>query len=103
MGVRIDMDREAVAEFCRRWKIRELSFFGSILRDDFDEDSDVDVLVEFDPEAEPSLFDHMDMEEELSRILGRQVDLLTRRAVEDSTNEVRKRAILASAEPFHVA
>jgi len=82
---------------------RELSFFGSVLRDDFDASSDVDVLVGFEPDATPSLFDHQDMEDELSRILGRKVDLLTRRAVEASSNDIRKQAILSSAEPFHVA
>jgi predicted nucleotidyltransferase len=103
MSIKLDVDREVVMEFCQRWRIKELAFFGSVLRDDFDPDSDVDVLVTFLPDATPGLFDHMDMEEELSRIIGRTVDLVSRRAVEASTNDLRRQAILSSAESFHVA
>ena len=67
-----------MAELCRRWKVRRLSLFGSVLRRDFGPDSDVDVLVEFEPGGEPTLFTFEDLREELSRILGgRQVDLVT--------------------------
>ena len=66
----------AVEEFCRRHHIRRLAFFGSILRDDFRPDSDVDVLVEFEPGHSPGLA-FFAMEDELSRILGRKVDLNT--------------------------
>ncbi len=70
MKAKIPIDRDKTAEFCRRWKITEFALFGSVLRDDFRPDSDVDVLVTFAPDAEWSLFDHLDMEEELSVILG---------------------------------
>src|SRR5690242_14671650 len=73
----VDVPRSAIAEFCRRHHIRRLAFFGSILRDDFRPDSDVDVLVEFEPGHTPGLA-FFEMEEELSRILGRTVDLNTR-------------------------
>lgn len=76
MTARIDIDRERVAEFCRRNHIRRLSLFGSVLRDDFRPDSDVDVLVEFEPEQTPG-FAFFEMEIELSGILGRKVDLNT--------------------------
>lgn len=85
-------------EFCRKWKIRELCVFGSILREDFGPDSDIDFLADFDPEAEWDLLDHMDMEEELAGIVGRAVDLLTRYSVETSGNRFYKKEILSTAE-----
>ena len=72
----IDIPRERIAEFCRRHHIRKLSLFGSILRDDFSPDSDIDVLVEFEPGARTG-FAFFAMQEELSQILQRQVDLQT--------------------------
>lgn len=96
--VQIFIDREEIAAFCRRWKIAELALFGSVLRDDFRPDSDVDVLVQFLPEAEHSLFDMVRMQEELKRILGREVDLVSRRGIESSRNYLRKRAILNFTE-----
>ena len=74
--MRIDIPKERIAEFCRRNHIRKLSLFGSVLRDDFRPDSDVDVLVEFDPQHVPGL-KFFSMEEELSEILGRKVELST--------------------------
>jgi len=103
MTQRIPFDRGAVAEYCHRWKIKELSFFGSVLRKDFRQDSDVDVLVSFEASADWGLFDHAMMQDELSQLLGRRVDLLTRRAVERSSNPIRRDAILKSAEVVHVA
>ena len=72
----IDIPRERIAEFCRRHHIRKLSLFGSILRDDFSPDSDIDVLVEFEPGARTG-FAFFAMQEELSAILRRNVDLNT--------------------------
>ena len=102
-GVRIPIDRDAVASFCERWKIAEMALFGSVLRDDFRPESDVDVLVEFAPEASWSLLDHVAMEGELSEILGRNVDLVSRRAVEKSSNWIRRKAILESARTYYAA
>jgi len=82
----------AVAEFCRRWKIIELALFGSVMEDRFGPNSDVDVLVSFAPDSEWDLFDAMHMEEELSQIFGRPVDLVTRRAIEHSQNRIRREA-----------
>ncbi|MHB1157530.1 MAG: nucleotidyltransferase family protein [Phycisphaerales bacterium] len=73
----IDIPREAIAAFCRRNRIRRLSVFGSVLRDDFRSDSDIDMLVEFEPDARVSLFDVGGMMYELTEMLGRQVDLRT--------------------------
>ena len=75
--MRIEIDREALAEFCRRRRIRKLAFFGSVLRDDFGPASDVDVLVEFEPGARVGLIGLARMENELSDLLGRKVDLNT--------------------------
>lgn len=77
MKPRIDVPRERVAEFCRRHRVRRLALFGSVLRDDFRDDSDVDVLVEFDPDARVGLFSLVQMEQELTELLGRTVDLRT--------------------------
>lgn len=74
--IQIPVDKEKIADFCRRHHIRKLAFFGSVLRDDFSPDSDVDVLVEFEPGHVPGLA-FFSMEAELSGILGRRVDLNT--------------------------
>ena len=76
MSVRIPIDRKKIAEFCRRHHIRKLSLFGSVLRDDFQTDSDVDVLVEFEPNHIPGLA-FFATEAELSELLDRKVDLHT--------------------------
>jgi len=103
MKSRIDIPMEEVADFCRRWQVIELSFFGSVLREDFRPDSDVDVLAQFDAEARHTLFDMVRMQEELQRILGRQVDLVSRRGIEASRNHLRRNAILESAEVVYAA
>jgi len=78
VAVRIPIPKEAVAEFCRRHHIRRLSIFGSALRDDFNEQSDIDVLVEFQPGHTPGLLGMVRLERELSSLLGgRKVDLRT--------------------------
>ena len=89
---------ETLRDFCCRWQIVELALFGSVLRDDFGPDSDVDVLVSFAEGAGHSLFELDDMEAELKEIFGREVDLVTRRGIESSPNYLRRNAILGSAE-----
>jgi predicted nucleotidyltransferase len=103
MSARITLDQEKIVEFCQRWKITEFALFGSVLREDFCPESDVDVLVAFASDADWSLFDHVDMEEELSTMLGRRVDVVNRRAIERSENWIRRKAILSTAEPYYVA
>jgi uncharacterized protein len=100
MGSRIPIDRDKIAEFCSRWRIAELALFGSVLRDDFRPDSDVDVLVTFDPNAGWSLFDLVDMREELTTLFGRDIDLVE---ADGLRNPFRRRAILRSKEVIHVA
>lgn len=102
-GTQVPIPDEHLADFCRRWKISELRLFGSALRPDFRPDSDLDLLVSFASDADWSLLDHVAMEQELSGILGRKVDLVSRRAVERSSNWIRRKAILESAEPYFVA
>ncbi len=75
--VQIEVDKEAIVAFCKRNHIRKLALFGSVLTERFDKDSDVDVLVEFDPEHIPGLFEVVDMEMELSGIIARKVDMRT--------------------------
>lgn len=98
MLARIDIPKQEVANFCRQWNIIELALFGSVLRDDFQPDSDVDVLVRFAPEARHTLFDMVHMRDDLTRIFGRKVDLVSRRGIEMSRNHLRKKAILESSE-----
>ncbi len=90
--------KEVLAKFCRRWKVAELAVFGSILGDDFSPDSDVDLLVTFTPDADWGLFDHVKMEQELKALLKRNVDLVSRRAIERSQNWIRRKSILNSAQ-----
>ena len=90
-----------VAEFCKRWRVSELALFGSVLRDDFRPESDVDVLVTLDEQARHTLFDLHQMEEDLRRIFGRDVDLVSRRGIEKSRNQRRRRAILESAQVIY--
>jgi len=95
MNTHIPIDPTAVADFCRRHYIRRLSFFGSVLRDDFGPDSDVDVLVEFDPAHIPGFIGLGQMQDELSQLLGRRpVDLVT----EKFLNRRMRRRVLESAQ-----
>jgi predicted nucleotidyltransferase len=89
---------EAIQQFCRRWKIRELALFGSVLRTDFRPDSDVDVLVTFHDDAEWGLLDHVQMQQELATLLHRPIDLVSKRGLERSANWVRREAILNTAQ-----
>ncbi len=97
MNVRIDIPDKKIAEFCRRHHIRRLALFGSVLRDDFTPDSDVDILVEFEPGRTPGL-EFFTIQDELSDVLGRRVDLYTFRGVENSRNWILREEILNTAE-----
>lgn len=88
-------------EFCRKWQITELSLFGSVLRDDFGPESDIDLLAVYAPEARHSLFDLDHMEAELRQIFGRNVDLVSKKAVEASENYLRRKEILRSAHVIY--
>ena len=102
--IAIDIPKEQLRDFCRRWKITEFALFGSVVRPDFRaEESDLDVLVTFSPEARWTLLHMVDMKEELEAMFARRVDLLTRSGVERSANRFRRQAILDSAVVLDVA
>ena len=94
----LNLSHRRIRDFCARWKVTELAVFGSALREDFGPDSDVDVLVAFASDARWTLLDHVEMQDELVVILGRNVDLVSRRGVNRSRNHIRRREILRSAE-----
>ncbi len=94
------LPKEKLIDFCATWKIAEVAVFGSILRDDFGPESDIDLLITFAPAAEWSLFDHIQMQRELEALLGRGVDLLTRQAIERSQNWIRREQILNTAQNY---
>ncbi len=96
--VRIAVPREKVQEFCRRWKIAEFSLFGSALREDFRSDSDVDILVSFEKDADWDLFDWVKMIEELKEIFGREVDLVEKGSLR---NPFRRHYILNSQKVIY--
>jgi uncharacterized protein len=100
MTTAIAIDRDRIEEFCRRWKVQELALFGSILRDDFRPDSDVDVLVTFGPQAPWTLWDLSRMRSELETIFGREVDLVEKKALR---NPYRRQAILADFQVIHAS
>ena len=96
---RIAIPEPELADFCRRNHIQRLSLFGSVLRDDFTPESDVDVLVEFEPGARISLFDQVRIEDELGELLGRKVDLVSRKYL---SKYLRDR-VFAEEEMLYVA
>ena len=100
--VQINIPNDKIVQFCRKWKVTELALFGSVLREGFRPDSDVDVLVTFSPDAEWG-YDHLlDMKEELEAIFGRAVDLVEKRLVEESPNYIRRKHILTNMEKVYV-
>ena len=98
---KIDLPMEAIVAFCKKWRIREFALFGSVLRDDFSSESDIDVMVTFEPDHPWSLLDHVDMQDELASMFGRKVDMLTRRSVEMSENPYRRHDILSTATTIY--
>lgn len=97
---RIPIPTEQIQGFSRKWKIREFSLFGSVLRDDFRPDSDVDVLVSFHPNAGWSLWDLFDMQDELAALFGRPVDLIEKEALR---NPFRRHEILTTRQVLYAA
>jgi predicted nucleotidyltransferase len=96
----LQIDTQPIADFCRRWKVTEFALFGSILRPDFRPDSDVDVLVTFEPGAPWSLWDLSRMRAELQTLFGREVDLVEKKALR---NPYRRRAILSEHRVIYAA
>jgi uncharacterized protein len=96
----IEISKEKIAQFCQRWHILKLSFFGSVLRDDFHPDSDIDVLIESQPAHVPGFLKLHQIQTELSKLLGdRQIDLVTPKSL---NHRIRDR-ILAEAEVYYVS
>lgn len=101
MTIAIELPMEKIVEFCDRWHVTEFALFGSVLRDDFRPDSDVDVMVVFHPDARPTFSTLDQMEAELKLIFERDVDLITRRGIENSLNYLRRREVLSSAQVIY--
>ncbi|NEQ44670.1 MAG: nucleotidyltransferase family protein [Leptolyngbya sp. SIOISBB] len=94
----IDLAPDTIQHFCQKWQITELSLFGSVLRDDFHSDSDIDVLVTFAPDAPWTLLDLVNMEYELTDLTGRDIDLVEKQAIASSDNWLRRDEILDTAQ-----
>ena len=97
MMEKLNISRDCLVEFCTRWRISELALFGSVLRDDFGPDSDIDLLVTFEPDAPWSLFDIVRVKQEFEELVGRKVDIIERPALEKHHNPYLKHEILTTA------
>ena len=97
----IKLQIEEIREFCDRWKVIEFALFGSVLRKDFRSDSDIDVMVQFHPQAKPTFYNLEEMELELTTMFNRKVDLITRQGIESSRNYLRRHEILSSARVIY--
>ena len=97
------VSKETIEKFCKKWKITEFALFGSVLREDFRPDSDVDVLVTFSPDSDWDIEHLLDMREELEALFGRAVDLVEKRLVEESRNYIRRKHILSHMEAVYAA
>jgi len=100
LKINIQIPMIKIEEFCRKWKIREFSLFGSVLRDDFNADSNVDVLVTFDDNAGWSLEDRFNMKDELQEMFGREIDLVNKKGL---TNPFRRHSILTTKKVLYAA
>jgi len=94
---RLQVPPEQIEVFCQQWQVIELAVFGSVLRDDFRAESDVDLLVIFAPEARISLLDLVNMQNQLSTMFSRSIDLIEKRSIENSYNWIRRQQILNTA------
>jgi hypothetical protein len=95
------LSADKIKDFCQKWRITEFSLFGSVLREDFRPDSDLDVLVTFAPHVPWTILDLVTMETELAELVGRDVDLVEKRVIEKSKNPIRQAEILNSAQVFY--
>jgi hypothetical protein len=97
---KIEIEEKKIEAIARKWRITEISLFGSVLGEQFSENSDIDVLVQFDNKAEFSLFDLVDLKEELEKTFGRRVDLVEKASIR---NPYRKKEILNTAKVVYAA
>lgn len=101
VAAKFPIPSEALAAYCHKWKITEFALFGSVLREDFGPDSDVDCMVTFRSDAEWTLLDFIAAEEELGVLFQRPVDLVERCAIEKSENKIRRERVLKSAKTIY--
>lgn len=99
--IQIPLPIDKITKFCDRWKIIEFALFGSVLRKDFSADSDIDVMVQFHQSSHYTLFDLVEMEDELKAIFNRNVDIVTRKGIANSRNYLRRENILNSAKTIY--
>ena len=99
----VKLPGKQLEDFCRRWQIPSLALFGSALHEGSSPEGNLGILVTFDAKADWSLLDHVQMEQELAELLGRKIDLLTKRSVERSHNPIRRQEILGTAEVVYGA
>jgi predicted nucleotidyltransferase len=97
---KINIPKDRIADFCRRWEVKEFALFGSVLREDFRPDSDIDVLVSFEPDGGITFDNRVEMHDELAQILGREVDLVEKDAIR---NPFRRYEILTTKEVVYAA
>lgn len=97
----LSLPLDKIEEFCQRWQITELALFGSVLRDDFSPESDIDILVTFDENFKRGLDETLQIQEELEGLFGRQVDLIIKSAIARSDNWLRRQYILNSAQVIY--
>jgi len=99
----VSVGHEQIEVFCRKWRIVRFELFGSVLRDDFDDQSDIDVMVTFAPGTRWTFRDDLEIEDELGGLFGRHVDVVERAQIEQSPNWIRRKAILDSAALVYAA
>ncbi len=103
MNALIQNQKKKIEEFCKAWNVKELQVFGSVLTKDFRPDSDIDIIVDFSPGSSHTLIHLAKMEEELEQIFNRRIDLISRQAIEQSRNYIRKKTILSTMERVYGA
>ena len=99
----IYIGEDQIKEICNRFLIKELAIFGSVLRDDFNESSDIDLLIEFTPDSRISFFDIIDIQDEFKKLFGREVDIVSKNAIRRSRNYIRKKTILENHKVIYAS
>ena len=99
----INIQEEQLREICKRYLIRELAIFGSTLREDFNDKSDIDLLIEFEPKSGITLFNIVDLKEEFEKLFGRDVDIVSKKAIQRSRNYLKRKAILENFKVIYVS
>jgi predicted nucleotidyltransferase len=103
MNTKINLPMEQIKGFCQKWQVTELALFGSVLREDFRSDSDIDILITFFPTAKRGLTETLQMRDELQAIFNRKVDLIVKAALKRSDNWLRCKNILESAQIIYAS